>query len=151
MKTIPLKGKHGDGKFALVDDEDFERLSQFSWCVSTLGYAVFSRRNGSKVVTTFMHLLVVPKADNKHVDHINRDKLDNRKENLRSVPVSVNIHNSNRTKISKSGYRGVSQHTQTGRWRARIKVRNVTHEIGFFGTPEEASAAYENYRKKLSL
>lgn len=93
MAHIELHGKYGEGKVALVDDELLEWLSRYNWTCTYHGYAraTVDRKN------TAMHRLVVgldkiPRG--KHVDHINRIRLDNRRENLRIVSPEQNTLNS---------------------------------------------------------
>ena len=77
-----------------------------------------------------------------HLDHINRDKKDNRITNLRVVTPSQNLQNTGLQKNSTSGYRGVSLNVPTGRWKAYIKVGGRRKHLGYFATPQEASVAY---------
>ncbi len=98
MKKIPLT----QGKFALVDDEDFEYLNQWKWKFLS-GYA--ARKKGKK--TIYMHRLVNNTLDNKSTDHINMNKSDNRKENLRSSTSSQNKFNRD-SMGGSSKYKGVS-------------------------------------------
>lgn len=87
MKEIKLGGKLGQGKVALVDDDDYAYLSQFSWYLSTNGYT--NGRKHLRVRSTIdgkgvkLHRVVMGVTDPKlTVDHINGNVLDNRKENL---------------------------------------------------------------------
>ena len=73
------------------------------------------------------------------VDHINGDRLDNRKTNLRVVTRSVNNMNSDRV-WGASGYKGVGQHV-TGSWYARLKVNGKVRSFGYYKTAEEANVA----------
>jgi hypothetical protein len=75
-------------------------------------------------------------------DHINMDKSDNRFFNLRAVTHSENQHNKGKQKNNKSGFKGVSYYKQTQKWYAAIKLNAVKKSLGYFLTPEEASAAY---------
>ena len=93
MKKIALRGKYGEGKFALVSDVDYEMLSKFSWYSNPGGYAMGCVEG--KAIS--MHRLIVglesiPKGH--HVDHVNRDRLDNRRCNLRVVTPHENVLNS---------------------------------------------------------
>lgn len=78
-------------------------------------------------------------GDGKHVDHINGDKLDNRRRNLRIVTHKQNMFNRRFKRVAKSGYRGVAQ-TPRGRWKACIG-RKLAY-IGTYDTKEEAALAY---------
>lgn len=84
----------------------------------------------------------------KQVDHINRDKSDNRIENLRAADHSTNQMNTD-TRGSQSGLRGVRFVPKTGRWAARIYRNGKEIRIGTFATPEEASAAYKEAAKNM--
>lgn len=84
----------------------------------------------------------------KQVDHINRDKSDNRIENLRAADHSNNQMNTD-TRGSQSGLRGVRFVPKTGRWAARIYRNGKEIRIGTFATPEEASAAYKEAAKNM--
>ena len=80
----------------------------------------------------------------KDVDHIDRNPSNNRFNNLRSVTKSQNQHNRVKQCNNTSGYKGVIYFKRTGRWRANIWVNDANHYLGYFDTPEEASAAYQN-------
>lgn len=121
MKKVPLsKGK----AFAIVDDSDFGSLTRWKWKL-TNGYASRGIRSGKKVGTVFMHRVVNKTPDGLITDHINGDKLDNRKENLRSCTHSQNA--GNRASTNKHGLKGVAFHN--GKWHAHI-----THYLGSFKT-----------------
>lgn len=75
------------------------------------------------------------------IDHINGDKSDNRTCNLRAASTSQNNANS---KQNKCGYRGVSFHKKSGRWRADIRSEGKLEFLGYFKTPEAAAYAYDS-------
>lgn len=93
MKQIPLT----QGKFALVDDEDFEQLNKWSWKLSTNGYAIRCPSNGKnenggyKYTTVRMHRVVMKTPRHLEADHINANRLDNRKSNLRNITKRENL------------------------------------------------------------
>jgi len=103
MKKIKLT----KGQFTIVDDDMFDYLNQWKWYLNNDGYAVRSKRvfNGKKHI--FMHRLVNNTPDNMQTDHINRDKLDNRNENLRNTTKMLNGRNRGTPKNNTSGYKGV--------------------------------------------
>lgn len=76
-------------KYAQIDPEDYKALSQFKWHVTKEGYAARSQGYG----TTYMHRLIMNTPDGMHTDHINHDRLDNRKANLRVCTHAENLQN----------------------------------------------------------
>lgn len=95
FRLIPLSGKHGKGKFALVDAADYEWLSRRTWHLSKRGYptATVTFAPGVKRPTP-MHRLLVDLPPGMVTDHINQNKLDNRRCNLRAVTRRENRQNS---------------------------------------------------------
>lgn len=143
MKYITLSS----GEQAIVDDEDYEELNKRYWHIRS-GYAASSYYAGGKGRSILMHHFVlhviVPRQNpfNIVVDHINYNKLDNRKENLRLVPRSIN--NVNRSVgmkgQGKSQYRGVYYVASRAKknyapWRATLSHK----VIGHYGSEEEAA------------
>lgn len=155
MKQIALTGKLGKGKFSLVDDEDFDNLSKHQWYVTVYGYANCrdyirgSGRKKQKSTTYIMHRLIMNCPEDKHIDHINHNTLDNRKSNLRIVTQSQNMMNSSSRKGSTSKYLGVGWHNQNHNWRAYIKSAQGYKHIGSFTDEKSAAMAYD--RKALEL
>jgi len=131
MKQIPLTR----GKFALVDDEDYDYLNQWKWWYTTRGYAV--REEKRRVI--FMHRFLMNTPDGFDTDHINRNKLDNRKENLGIVTRSQNFMNINPRKNNKSGVKGVQKNKNS--WMARIKVGYRSIYLGTFLDKQDAIKA----------
>src|SRR5690606_8965493 len=100
MKQIPLT----QGKFTLVDDQDYEWLSQFQWCYHK-GYAV--RRVGRR--NMFMHRIIMNTPPGMHTDHVDRNKLNNQRANLRVCTEQQNKWNYGALKSKRtSKYKGVS-------------------------------------------
>lgn len=83
------------------------------------------------------------------IDHINGDKADNRAINLRLVNRQQNAKNRPRCSNNSSGYKGVSMHSQTQRWTARIMSDKKSYSLGFFDTPEAAHRAYVEASRRL--
>jgi hypothetical protein len=130
MKTIKLT----QNKFSLVDDDDFEWLNKLKWTIHSKGYAI-SRLNG-KVV--YMHRLINKTLNNFETDHINRNKLDNRKENLRNITSSKNKINTGLWKHNTSGYKGVSWVKRDKKWKVQIQVNKKSIHLGLCNNIEEA-------------
>lgn len=123
MKNIPV-GRSGR---AIIDDEDYAKLSTFKWSINN-GYAISTTGHGS------MHQIVLGAKPGMVIDHINRNRLDNRKENLRHATHSQNALN--RIHRNTSGYRGVRPAGK--HWQAIT----ANFKLGTFDTAEMAAAAY---------
>lgn len=137
---IPLT----QNKSAVVDDEDYERLKNKMWQYSSCGYA-------TAYPGEFMHRVVMnlSKYDGINVDHINGDKLDNRKENLRVCTQAQNIANSKINKSNKSGYKGVYWNKERHKWSTQIKFNRKSMHIGHFVDLEDAAHAYDTKAREL--
>lgn len=139
MKEIPLT----KGLTALVDDEDYLSLTENSWSANK-GYAIRSFRANGKCVVVSMHrqILSLKSGDRIEVDHINGNKLDNRKSNLRCCTRAENERNKTLSKRNTSGFKGVSWNKRDKHWRAKIKINGKNQHLGCFKTAEEGYAAY---------
>lgn len=128
------------GQTAIVDESDFDRVSQVSWCYRRDGYA--HGRYKRKLV--LMHRFIMEAPRESLVDHINGNKLDNRKSNLRLCTFSENAIHRKVKSDNSSGYKGVYFKKEYGRWTSAIQVRGRRKFLGYFDTPEEAYVAYSN-------
>jgi hypothetical protein len=144
----------GRGMIALVDDDDYESIADYRWFAVWGGsdgvwYARRLSRHQGKAKTVRMHRVIMNAPVGTQVDHINGNGLDNRKSNLRLASPSENQRNRNRPAAhNKSGFRGVCAYGK--RWRAAItptKGKNIT--LGYYDSPQEASAAYEAKAREL--
>lgn len=143
MKYITLT----KGAVAVVDDEDFEILSTKKWYYSSMGYAQRTDHNKGNRKEILMHRFVLNAPENREVDHINRNPLDNRKCNLRLCTRSENNHNKGINKNNKSGFKGVYFHRGANKWSSQIMVNRKRLNLGLFSKPLEAF----NARKKYEL
>lgn len=145
MKKIPLT----QGKFALVDDGDFEELTRWKWWFdATNGYACRTVWKKSKV---YMHRQVLDTPKGKYTDHINHNKLDNRKHNLRICSQSINMHNSRKLTGKYSTYKGVSWNKNRKRWFAQITCNYKHINLGYFNDEKTAHSAYVEAKTSLNL
>lgn len=146
MKQIPV----GRGKFALVDDEDFERLSQFKWMCyrarskNTKCWHVRLSKWGKQ---TYMHRMIVFPPAGMIVDHIDRDGLNNQKSNLRFCTHWQNSMNAS-PRLGTSKYKGVCFRKDSRKWRARIRVHGKLIQLGNFDNEEDAARCYDEAAKK---
>ena len=134
------------GTNVLIDDDDLELISRHSWFFTPQGYACTALRiaPGKKGRRTIgMHRLILGDPESSAIDHINRDKLDNRKENLRACTDSQNNRNKPTIKGKKSIYRGVSPHR--GHWQVVIRINGVLTWLGRYKTEEDAAAVAAPY------
>lgn len=144
MKQIPLT----KGLSALVDDEDYEELMKFKWCAHSHGYAKRDEGGRKSKRVIYMHRVVARAMEGDHVDHINGNKLDNTRANLRICTHQENCCNRGVQSNNTSGAKGVSLLKSTGRYMARIKQYGKSKYLGVFATPEEANAAYAKAAKE---
>lgn len=141
MKRINISTPKHPNTFALVDDSDFRWLSQWKWHLRGDGYVARSVR-GKPMKTIWMQREVMSTPEGFETDHINGDKLDNRRSNLRIVTHTQNQHNRRMATTNTTGYLGVSKRPH-GRWQARIAVNNRDVCLGTFATIEDAARAYD--------
>lgn len=121
----------GKGKFVLIDKENAILLKQYRWTYHKNGYAVSYIRDGKTLKLLRMHRLINQTPKDLFTDHINRNKLDNRKCNLRTVTKSQNEMNKDLRKTgTSSGYRGV--YLQGKKFRVKIQIQDKQIHIGYF-------------------
>ena len=133
---LGFKARHG---YAIVDI-DFSYLDKYNWNLSSSGYA-FARPSG-RTKMIYMHHLVLPRVEGMDNDHINRNKLDNRLQNLRTVTRSQNLHNS--MKSGASGYKGVQFNKNRGKWQTRLRGKSK-----LFADKHDAAEYYNIIAKKM--
>ena len=129
----------------IISREDRD-LVDLKWAMNGSGYASSTvSRQGSKL----MHRLILsrklgrPMVKGEFVDHINRNKLDNRRQNLRLATPAQNRYNVGIQKNNKSGFKGVTW-TKAGKcFEAKISIKDIRQHIGYFNTAEEAAHAYD--------
>jgi hypothetical protein len=145
-RDIPLT----KGKVAIVDDEDYEWLSQWKWHCSHV-YAVRRPYYGpnKKRRLIYMHRLILNTPDDMEVDHINLNGLDNRRCNIRNCTRSQNVENTSVRRDNNSGKKGVGWKKSNQKWIARINQNGKHIHIGCYDNLDEAADAY--YKKSVEL
>lgn len=134
MKKVKLS----QNKLTLVENNDFKKVNQYKWFYQH-GYAATHQVDGKFI---YLHRFLLDATKGDIVDHINRNKLDNRRSNLRFITQSQNVFNSKILTTNKSGYRGVYYKKDAKKWCARIEIAKKLHYLGYFNNPKEAAAAY---------
>jgi hypothetical protein len=146
MKIIELTR----GKSAMVDDEDFEYLSQWKWFCSSGGYAVRSVWANGKVQAIYMHREIVGAGSGQVVDHKDGNRVNNQRSNLRGCTSLNNNANRKKSKGKSSQYKGVSYFALSPHhWMTRIKKKNKQVFIGYFENERHAALAYDLWAKDL--
>ena len=140
FKRIPLT----QGKFALVDEEDYEWLNQWKWYYNN-GYAARDQWDPitKKQIKIRMHRIIMNAKEGEEVDHINHNGIDNQKYNLRVCTVSQNMQNSKSNKNSSSQYKGVSYNPMTQKCQVQIMYNGKFIYLGYYKDEEEAARAYD--------
>ena len=144
MKLIPLT----QGQFAMVDDEDYDRVNQFKWfaqkCRSTFYAGRKTPRVNGKQTYQLMHVFIM--GDNPlklDIDHMNGDGLNNQKHMLRFCTHQENSMNQKKPiRKCSSIYKGVCWYKATSKWMAYIQINRRLKHLGYFNSEIEAAMAY---------
>lgn len=135
------KIKLTQGKYALVDAEDYEWLSQWKWYLTKTGYAAKGRHIGCS--ETYMHRIIMKAEKKQEVDHINLKTLDNRKNNLRLCASGQNKANKTKSIKNTTGFKGVSpSRSKKNPFQACITIKKKQIYLGLFPTAKQAHRAY---------
>ena len=146
MQHIPLS----QGQIALVDDDNFARVSQYHWCYrgernSGQGYAIRHDKDGKKYRTVYLHREIMGPVPPEHeVIFRNGDRLDCRRENLRLVTKQeARQHHQRARSNSKSGIKGISYNRRPRTWSVDIYRDGQVWRVGTFFTLKDAQEAYD--------
>ena len=145
MKEIQLT----QGKVALVDDEDFDRVNQYKWWLGYDAnkknpnyYAIRVVRISHKKTLFKLHNLILKPPVGMFVDHINGNSLDNRRSNLRICTNAQNAANKRPQKGCSSSYKGVQKYEKS-KWRAYVRFENKLIHLGCFNNEIKAAKTYD--------
>ncbi len=133
-----MKIKRGVPEHVLVDPRDHTKLAHFNWHHSHNGY--YHAYIGGKKVR--LHRFIMGAQQGQIVDHINGNRLDNRRCNLRFATKSQNAMNTGLRADNKSGFKGVSWDKKKELWTARIRVGSQYKFLGYFTDPADGGSAY---------
>lgn len=146
MKKIPLS----QGLFALVDDEDFEKLSKYKWRADRGNSTFYAARLVEKGRNIRMHRQILGVTDPKmDVDHKNGNGIDNRRSNLRVCSRSLNNANRAVQSNSGSGIKGVFWDKERNKWQVKIGYERKVFNLGRFSDLTTAVKAYNDKAKEL--
>ena len=138
------------GKYAIVDDKDYEWLNQWKWYAQKGGRTYYAARkmqlSCGKRVLVLMHrqIMGLKKGDGVQVDHKNRSGLDNKRYNLRTCNSTQNKQNGNPYKNRSSAFKGISFDKKRHKWKAEVRVNCQSIYLGRFSSEIEAAKAYDH-------
>ena len=150
-KNSPIKG------YATVDDADFEKLNKYNWSYLSSGYAFRYLPKDGKPKCILMHRQIMNPVKGLCVDHVDGNRLNNQRENLRTCTHSQNLMNQKLNKKSTSGIPGIHFLKREQKWLAHIKIKGKQIRLGLFkekqtaiNTRAEAEIKYfKEFRKHI--
>ncbi|MDD5061650.1 MAG: HNH endonuclease [Candidatus Marinimicrobia bacterium] len=136
MKSINTK--------IILDSKDQYLLKEHSWfnCRGRIRIKIKNKQ-------FFLHHLILPPKEGFVIDHINRNRLDNRRCNLRYVTHSQSQMNRSKQKNNTSGFRGVYWNKHAKKWVSIIGIKGKLIHLGYYINIEEAAKAYKNKAMEL--
>lgn len=135
---VPLFG----GRSTVIDLEDYQIVETRLWSANVYGYAQTTRGE-------LLHISIMGRRDGLVVDHINRDRLDNRRSNLRLCTRAENVVNAAKPKTNTSGFKGVTWDSIRGKWKAQVYYRGKNVFLGRFDSATDAAIAYDKWASEL--
>jgi hypothetical protein len=149
MKKIDISTKKYPNTFTLVDDEDYISLSKFRWFAYKPSNGVYAARitdDKKGIIALHQQLANTPKGS--ETDHINHNRLDNRRGNLRVCSASQNQWNASPRSGGTSKYKGVSWNKRAKKWVTQICFNRRQIWIGSFDVESDAAKAYDKSARK---
>lgn len=144
---VPYKRLEVTGGYTLLDDADYDYHSKWKWFQHPSGYITrASNKNGlGKMI--YLHREILKPIKGKETDHINRNRFDNRRSNLRHVSASQNAHNRKIRSDNTTGHMGIWFRNDTKKWTARIVVEGKRKVLGCFIDKGNAISAYKKEKE----
>ena len=145
-RKVPI----GNGKFTIVDESDYKRVMTKRWHLHSLGYTRNNQYVSGKTVSTLLHRFILRLGKNdSEIDHVNGDKLDNRRVNLRLASRIQNMANVKKKPGGTSLYKGVSWFNNCKIWYAAIVYNGKRYYLGRFDKEIDAAKAVD--KKAIEL
>lgn len=148
MKLLDVSTKTHPAAFAMVSDEDFDRVSKWKWSAFK-GRNVFyaARRSAGKMIR--LHQEIMGDVGGKDIDHVDGNGLNNTRENLRACTHQENMWNVRKRRPGDSRYKGVSWSKPSLAWVTYIRVDGKRRNLGYFDSEEAAAMAYNVAAKEV--
>lgn len=154
--TYDLSGEYGigytsKGEEFWFDLEDYDKIKDYCWNISPKGYVVCANNiNGVKTTSYFQRMLFkeLPSSTEMQIDHINHNRFDNRKNNLRICTPSQNCMNKSLRPDNTTGVPGVYWYKPSNQWVAKICANKNEIHLGYFDIFEDAVLARKQAEEK---
>lgn len=146
IHTFTITQRNGQVHTVYVDEQDIALVSKYTWCIGTDGYVVTNVRTSTGSTQLHIHRLIMNPGE-LHVDHINRNKLDNRRCNLRVCTPAQNARNKGVYGNNTSGYTGVVK-TRT-KYKVQCRLNGVNTYHGTYTTSHAAAIVANIVRREL--
>ena len=146
MEFVPLT----QNKVAVIDDEDFVKVSAHQWHATSSGYAGTRLWLDGRCIEMLLHRFILSAQPGCSVDHINGDRLDCRRANLRLATNTQNARNQRKC-LSKttSRFKGVAWHAKARKWQVGICIAGKRHHLGLFSNEITAAQVYDTSARKF--
>lgn len=131
-----ITNKNYTNKEVIFNIKHLEEIKKYRWTINNCDYCITTSKVDERYI--LMHRLIVDCPESLVVDHINHNTLDNRDNNLRICDQGDNLKNLKTRIDNKSGFRGISFHKRSGKWRCEMRVEGKKKWLGLYNTPEEA-------------
>jgi hypothetical protein len=148
---LPVKS-NGKWLYTFVDVQTFMNVKDYNWHLGNRGYAMthVRKEDGSRTQVGIHRMAMnLSFGDKVDVDHIDGNKLNNHRRNLRICDRSENLSNRGFQKNNTSGYKGVCFDKRANKWMSQIQHQGRKIHIGYYFTPEEAAHAYDAKAREL--
>ncbi len=141
---IPIRSRRGVIAVAFIDASDEALISSHRWHLNDAGYA----KAGINGKSVRMHRLILGSPPGVEIDHLNGNRLDNRRANLREATRALNAQNMAAHRDGSSRYRGVFWFARDQRWAVQVCLAGKKKHLGYFDDEEEAGAVAAAWRAK---